>query len=77
MYTAFIFMLLAVSVTGLALLFLRETSAMGWLLAVHLGVVMGLFLTLPYGKLVHGFLRLAALTRYAIERRRGRALGAK
>ncbi len=77
MDTAFIFMLLAVSVTGLALLFLRETSAMGWLLAVHLGVVMGLFLTLPYGKFVHGFLRLAALTRYAIERRRGRALGAK
>ena len=76
MDTAFIFMLLAVSVTGLALLALRETSAMGWLLAIHLGVVMGLFLTLPYGKFVHGFLRLAALTRYAIEKRRGRALGA-
>ncbi len=76
MDTAFIFILLAVSVTGLALLALRETQAMGWLLAVHLGVVMGLFLTLPYGKFVHGFLRLAALTRYAIEKRRGRALGA-
>lgn len=75
MDAAFIVMLLAVSVTGLALLALRETAAMGWLLTIHLGTVMGLFLTLPYGKFVHGFLRLAALTRYAIEKRRGRALG--
>ncbi|MGE0651358.1 MAG: tricarballylate utilization 4Fe-4S protein TcuB [Alphaproteobacteria bacterium] len=74
MDAAFIFLLLATSVTGLALLVLRETAAMGLLLAVHLGVVMGLFLTLPYGKFVHGFLRLAALARYAIEKKRGRAL---
>jgi citrate/tricarballylate utilization protein len=77
MDAAFIFLLLATSVTGLALLALRETAAMGLLLAVHLGVVMGLFLTLPYGKFVHGFLRLAALARYAIEKKRGRALQAR
>ena len=56
------------------LLVLRETAAMGLLLAIHLGVVMALFLTLPYGKFVHGFLRLAALARYALEKKKGRAL---
>ena len=74
MDTAFVFLLLATSVTGLALLVLRETAAMGLLLAIHLGVVMALFLTLPYGKFVHGFLRLAALARYALEKKKGRAL---
>jgi citrate/tricarballylate utilization protein len=74
MDAAFIVLLLATSVTGLALLALRETAAMGLLLTVHLGIVMGLFLTLPYGKFVHGFLRLAALVRYAVEKKRGRVL---
>ncbi len=36
---------------------------------VHLGVVMALFLTLPYGKFAHGVYRSAALLKYAIERR--------
>jgi citrate/tricarballylate utilization protein len=74
MDAAFIVLLLATSVTGLVLLALRETAAMGLLLTVHLGIVMGLFVTLPYGKFVHGFLRLAALARYAIEKKKGRAL---
>ncbi|MEA7543832.1 hypothetical protein ONO12_26635, partial [Salmonella enterica subsp. enterica serovar Montevideo] len=39
----------------------RDTSGMGILLALHLGVVMALFLTLPYGKFAHGFFRCAAL----------------
>jgi citrate/tricarballylate utilization protein len=43
---------------------------MGILLAVHLGVVLGLFLTLPYGKFVHSLYRFAALVRYAGERSR-------
>jgi hypothetical protein len=30
---------------------------MGLLLALHLGVVMALFLTLPYGKFAHGVFR--------------------
>ena len=37
------------------------------LLIVHLGIVLALFLTLPYGKFVHGFYRTAALVKYAIE----------
>lgn len=69
---AFLALLFLTSLTGLALLFLRSTPAMGLLLAVHLGVVMGLFLTLPYGKFVHAVYRIAALLRYARERRSGR-----
>jgi citrate/tricarballylate utilization protein len=69
MDTAFIVMLFLTSLTGMALLFLRETSAMGPLLALHLGVVFALFITLPYGKFVHGIYRFVALVRYARERR--------
>jgi citrate/tricarballylate utilization protein len=69
MDTAFTLMLFLTGLTGLALLLWRETSAMGPLLALHLGVVFALFITLPYGKFVHGLYRYAALVRYARERR--------
>jgi citrate/tricarballylate utilization protein len=70
MDSAFLVLLFLVSLTGLALLFLRDTRAMGTLLALHLGVVLALFLTLPYGKFVHALYRFAALVRFHIERRR-------
>jgi citrate/tricarballylate utilization protein len=66
---AFIAMLFLTSLTGLALLVWRDTAAMGTLLALHLGIVFALFLTLPYGKFVHGLYRYVALVRYARERR--------
>ncbi|MDB5877294.1 MAG: tcuB [Variovorax sp.] len=65
----FIALLLLTSVTGLAMLAWRDTGAMALLLAVHLGVVMALFLTLPYGKFAHGIFRSAALLKFAIEKR--------
>jgi len=65
----FIALLLLTSATGLALLAWRDTGSMALLLAVHLGVVMALFLTLPYGKFAHGVFRSAALLKYAIEKR--------
>jgi len=71
MDTAFIAMLFLTSLTGLALMILRDTAAMGLLLSLHLGVVLGLFLSLPYGKFVHGLYRLLAVIKYAAERRRG------
>jgi citrate/tricarballylate utilization protein len=64
---ALIALLFLTSLSGLLLLALRETRAMGVLLIVHLAVVMALFLTIPYGKFVHGFYRLAALMKYALE----------
>ncbi|PDT68546.1 tricarballylate utilization 4Fe-4S protein TcuB [Bradyrhizobium sp. C9] len=68
MDTAFILMLFLTSITGLALLLWRESAAMGPLLALHLGVVFALFITMPYGKFVHGIYRFVALVRYARER---------
>jgi citrate/tricarballylate utilization protein len=69
MDVAFIAMLFLTALTGIALLLLRDTAAMGPLLALHLGVVFALFITMPYGKFVHGIYRYVALVRYARERR--------
>ncbi|WP_279608441.1 tricarballylate utilization 4Fe-4S protein TcuB [Burkholderia cenocepacia] len=65
----FIALLMLVSGSGLALLVWRDTSAMATLLAVHLGIVMALFATLPYGKFAHGIFRCAALLKSSIEKR--------
>ena len=70
MDVSFLLLLFLVSLTGLLLLFLRETRAMGVLLAVHLGMVLALFLSMPYGKFAHALYRFAALVRFHIERRR-------
>jgi citrate/tricarballylate utilization protein len=65
----FIALLLLTSASGLALLALRTSSAMPSLLAIHLGIVMALFATLPYGKFAHGIFRCAALLKSSIEKR--------
>jgi len=72
MDTAFLAMLLLTGLTGLLLMVLRETAAMGAALAIHLGVVFALFLTMPYGKFVHGIYRFGALALYAAERKADR-----
>ncbi len=66
----FIALLMATAVTGLALTALRSTPALPLLLAVHLGVVLALFATMPYGKFAHGIYRGAALVKWSIEKRR-------
>ena len=43
---------------------------MSAVLVVHLGSVLALFVTLPYGKVVHGIYRTAALIHCAMESRR-------
>ena len=67
MDVSFLALLFLTSLTGLLLLVLRESAAMGLLLRIHLGVVLGLFFTLPYGKFVHGIYRSAALMRSMLE----------
>ena len=67
MDVALLVLLFLTSLTGLLLMIFRETPAMGILLSVHLGVVAGLFITMPYGKFVHAVYRYAALLRNAIE----------
>lgn len=69
MDTAFIAMMGLTGLTGLLLWALGQTPAMGIMLALHLGVVFALFLTMPYGKFVHGIYRFGALLLHAAERR--------
>ena len=65
---ALLMLLALAALTGLVLLALRGTGAMGIALAVHLGVILSLFVALPYSKMVHGVYRTAALLRRATER---------
>ncbi|MEK7346035.1 MAG: tricarballylate utilization 4Fe-4S protein TcuB [Pseudomonadota bacterium] len=71
----FIALLAVTSLSGLLLWLLGGTAAMPLLLAIHLGTVMALFLTLPYGKFAHGIFRTAALLRFAVEKRQPNRLG--
>jgi citrate/tricarballylate utilization protein len=70
----FIALLLLTAASGLALLAWRDSVAMAWLLAVHLGIVIALFATLPYGKFAHGIYRSAALLKSSIEKRQANNL---
>ena len=71
----FIALLFFTSASGLALWLGRGTPALAVLLCLHLGAVMALFATLPYGKFAHGVYRTAALLRYAVEKRRPHPVG--
>ncbi len=71
----FIALLFVVSASGLALWLGRSTPAMALLLCLHLGAVMALFLTLPYGKFAHGVFRTASLLRHATEKRQPNPVG--
>jgi citrate/tricarballylate utilization protein len=66
---AFIGLLFLCGASGLALLALRQTAALPLTLAIHLAAVMAFFLTMPYGKFAHGIYRVAALLKFAIEKR--------
>jgi citrate/tricarballylate utilization protein len=63
----FSMLLFLISLTGLLLLVLRETPVMGILFIIHFGLVLGFFLTLPYGKFLHALYRYAALVQNAVE----------
>ncbi|WP_159915212.1 tricarballylate utilization 4Fe-4S protein TcuB [Pantoea sp. 18069] len=71
----FIALLFVVSASGLALWLGRGTPALALLLCLHLGAVMALFATLPYGKFAHGVFRTAALLRHNTEKRQPNPIG--
>ncbi len=62
-------LLFAIAATGLLLLAVRHTGAMGILLALHFGLVLSFFVALPYSKMVHGLYRGRALRRHQQEKR--------
>jgi citrate/tricarballylate utilization protein len=63
----FLLSLDVVSVTGMLLLILRETPAMGALLVIHLATVLALYVSAPYGKFAHFLYRYAALVQNRTE----------
>jgi citrate/tricarballylate utilization protein len=65
----FIALLFLVATSGLALMLGHASPAFVTLLCLHLGTVMALFATLPYGKFAHAVYRCAALLKWAIEKR--------
>ena len=65
----FIALLFLAGASGLALALARHTPAVPALLCLHLGAVLAFFATMPYGKFAHGVYRVAALLKWAIERR--------
>jgi citrate/tricarballylate utilization protein len=71
----FIALLFLTSASGLALWLARATPALPLLLCLHLGAVMALFATLPYGKFAHGVFRTASLLRHAVEKRQPNPIG--
>jgi len=66
---AFLVVLILVNVSGFAVLFLRETAAMGISLNIHLGLVAALYISMPYGKFAHAIYRSMALLRNSSELR--------
>jgi citrate/tricarballylate utilization protein len=71
----FIALLFLTATSGLGLWWARGSAAMPSVLCLHLGAVMALFATLPYGKFAHGIFRSAALARHAVEKRRPNPVG--
>lgn len=65
----FVVLLLVVALSGLLLYGLGQTAVMPFLLYLHLGSVLALFLLTPYSKMAHGFYRCAALIKDAQIRR--------
>ena len=74
MDVGFLALLFLTSASGLILMLLKDTSWVGLTLTLHLGIVLSLFLTMPYGKFIHGFYRLISLVAFAVEKDRHGAI---
>ena len=71
----FIALLFLLAFSGLALMLSGRSAWMPFFLVFHLGAVMAFFLLMPFSKMAHGFYRLAALLRHAVEKRQPHTLG--
>ena len=71
MDVAFLLTLGLGALTGMLTLVLRATPLLGPMLVLHIGVLTALYVTAPYGKLVHGVYRLGALLLSRIEQLEG------
>jgi citrate/tricarballylate utilization protein len=69
---SFLVILGLASLTGMLTLALRSTWLMGSMLTIHLGFIAALFVTAPYGKMVHSMYRSLALLLHRMEQTRGR-----
>lgn len=65
----FIALLFLTAASGLLLMLARGSAVLPLALCAHLGCVMALFATMPYGKFAHGIFRCAAVLKWSIERR--------
>jgi citrate/tricarballylate utilization protein len=74
---SFLIILGLASLSGLLTLILRTTSAMGILLAAHLGLVGALFITAPYGKFIHALYRSLALISHRVSLQRASQTSSK
>jgi citrate/tricarballylate utilization protein len=63
----FLIILGLTALSGMLTLLFRESSAMGIILTLHLALVAALFITVPYGKLVHALYRSLAILRHHLE----------
>jgi len=57
-------LLFLISLAGLLLLAYKKHTAMGCMLAKHLGLVFGFFLDFPYCKFVHAIYRYGVLIQF-------------
>lgn len=77
MDNAFIAVLDVAAITGMLTLVLRDTPAMAAMLSLHLGSLVALYATAPYGKFVHAVYRFQALLKNRSDQRTdARRLGA-
>jgi citrate/tricarballylate utilization protein len=63
----FLIILGLTALSGMLTLLFRESSAMGITLAIHLSLVAAMFITVPYGKMVHSLYRSLAILRHHLE----------
>ena len=71
----FIALLWLAAASGLVLVAAKSNPYLPVVLAAHLGVVMALFLTMPFGKFAHGIFRSVSLLRHHVEKRLPNTLG--